>query len=431
MKSKDTSSKDKINLSKRSTLKRLGVGGFLLSSGTLSFPSYSSHRQIECDNRERMHAIPPRGEHQAGVITPEQKEAIFLSLNLTVSTLDEVEDVFKKLTHRITYLTHSHSAVKTIDDQIPPAESGMLGTFLPADKLTITLSLGHSLFDERFGFGTLKPEQFVPMAEFSNDRLDAAWCGGDILLQFCANSREKVIYALRDILRALSGKVAPQWKIDGFLPAGNIDCHTTPINLFGFKDGTGNADASDAPLMNDLVWITQQEPAWAVNGSYQVVRLIRFSLEFWDRTSLEDQENNFGRTKASGAPIGKQYEQDDPEFNNDPHGDRILFESHMRRAEPRTAERHVAKLRRRSYNYSLGLTATGQLDMGLIFIAFQNDLKKGFIDTQRRLNGEPMERYIKPFGGGYFLVLPGFSSEQQYIGERLIKAARSVESASG
>ncbi|WP_218838437.1 hypothetical protein, partial [Snodgrassella alvi] len=25
----------------------------------------------------------------------------------------------------------------------------------------------------------------------------------------------------------------------------------------------------------------------------------------------------------------------------------------------------------------------------------------GFIDTQNRLNGEPMERYIKPFGGGF------------------------------
>ena len=62
--------------------------------------------------------------------------------------------------------------------------------------------------------------------------------------------------------------------------------------------------------------------------------------------------------------------------------------------------------------------------MGLIFISFQNDLKKGFISTQKRLNGEPLERYIKPFGGGYYLVLPGISSAQNYIGESLITAAR-------
>ena len=49
----------------------------------------------------------------------------------------------------------------------------------------------------------------------------------------------------------------------------------------------------------------------AENGSYQAVRLIRFELEFWDRTPLEDQENDFGRHKASGAPMGKEHEHDD------------------------------------------------------------------------------------------------------------------------
>ena len=122
--------------------------------------------------------------------------------------------------------------------------------------------------------------------------------------------------------------------------------------------------------------------------------------------------------------MGKEHEHDDPDFKQDPHGDRVLFDSHMRRAEPRSTERHVAKLRRRSYSYSLGLTPSGQLDMGLVFISFQKDLKKGFIDTQKRLNGEPLERYIKPFGGGYYLVLPGITSEKSYLGEALIAAAR-------
>ncbi len=39
------------------------------------------------------------------------------------------------------------------------------------------------------------------MTSFPNDRLEQKWCGGDLLLQICANSQESVIYALRDILR--------------------------------------------------------------------------------------------------------------------------------------------------------------------------------------------------------------------------------------
>ncbi len=73
------------------------------------------------------------------------------------------------------------------------------------------------------------------------------------------------------------------------------------------------------------------------------------------------------------------------------------------RAEPRNPERYTAKLRRRSYSYSLGLTETGTLDMGLVFVSFQQNLKTGFIDTQKRLNGEPLERYIKPLVEGTIL----------------------------
>lgn len=405
-----------VNHHKRTTLKWLGGSLLLASMGA------NAIEKSKCSPTLRyQRAINYLGKHQAGVITPEQKHASFIALDLTVTTPEEVEKIFRTLTQRIAFLTQPRELKESHNPHLPPAGSGILGSQLFPDELTITVALGDSFFDNRFGFQAHKPKRLEAMKPFPNDRLDPKWCGGDLLLQLCANSQESIIYALRDILKYLSGQVHARWKIDGFLPARDIDNQQTPINLFGFKDGTGNAPATDTHLMDDLVWITdkQNEPQWCLGGSYQAVRLIRFALEFWDRTPLEDQENNFGRHRATGAPIGMKQEMDSPEFAQDPHGDRILFDSHMRRAEPRTPERYSAKLRRRSYSYSLGLTPSGQLDMGLVFVSFQNNLKKGFIDTQKRLNGEPLERYIKPFGGGYYFVLPGVTQASDILAKGL------------
>lgn len=404
---------------RRNSMKMLLAGGLGIASlGTVKAANAAGNCTHDYNQ-----AVDYWGSHQAGVITPDTKEAIFVVFNVTVKNKKELQQLFQRISQRIAYLTRPQTLTAGKNDQLPPAESGLLGHNLSPDSLTITLAVGASLFDQRFGLSQLKPKKLIPMPRFPNDRLEKAWCGGDLSIQFCANSRESVIYALRDLISHCNQYMVPVWKMDGFLPARDIDNHTTAINLFGFKDGTGNGSISDSKLMDELVWVTKnnQEPSWCLGGSYQAIRLIRFNLEFWDRTPLEDQENDFGRYKTSGAPIGMQHEMDDPKMNSDPHGDRILFDSHMRRAEPRIPERHVAKLRRRSFSYSLGVLPNGQLDMGLIFVAYQNDLKKGFIDTQNRLNGEPMERYIKPFGGGFFFVLPGMAKENDYLGRLLLE----------
>ncbi len=42
------------------------------------------------------------------------------------------------------------------------------------------------------------------------------------------------------------------------------------------------------------------------NGTYLIVRRVQMHLETWDRTSLKEQENTFGRHRDSGAPLGGQ-----------------------------------------------------------------------------------------------------------------------------
>ena len=180
-------------------------------------------------------------------------------------------------------------------------------------------------------------------------------------------------------------------------------------NLLGFKDGTANPHAGDAAVARDLVWVGpgDGEPAWATGGTYMVVRIIRNRVEFWDRTPLRTQETIMGRYKDTGAPLDGRFETDVPAYAADPAGDTIPLSAHIRLANPRTAASERNLILRRGFNYSSGFTPDGQLDQGLLFVCFQRSLRDGFLTVQNRLNGEALEEYIKPIGGGFFYALPG------------------------
>ena len=180
-------------------------------------------------------------------------------------------------------------------------------------------------------------------------------------------------------------------------------------NLLGFKDGTANPNVGDAAVARDLVWVGpgDGEPAWATGGTYMVVRIIRNRVEFWDRTPLRTQETIMGRYKDTGAPLDGRFETDVPAYAADPAGDTIPLSAHIRLANPRTAASERNLILRRGFNYSSGFTADGQLDQGLLFVCFQRSLQDGFLTVQNRLNGEALEEYIKPIGGGFFYALPG------------------------
>ena len=111
-----------------------------------------------------------------------------------------------------------------------------------------------------------------------------------------------------------------------------------------------------------------------------------------------------------------------PDYTKDPEGTVTPLDAHIRMANTRTPASNANLILRRPFNYSNGVSKSGQLEQGLLFICYQADLEKGFITVQNQLNGEPLEEYIKPIGGGFFFTPPGPLDETDFVGRTLLEA---------
>jgi deferrochelatase/peroxidase EfeB len=376
-------------------------------------------------------SYPFEGTHQAGILEPPQRAAVFVAFVVTAADRPALERMFKTLTTTIRYLVTggvapagrgSHDGLVST-----PYENGVLGPGTVPDGLTVTVSVGASLFDDRFGLKAVKPARLRPMDEFPNDDLDRSQCDGDLLLQICANNHDTVLHALRILMRATRQDLQVLWRKEGFnsppRPAG------TPRNLFGFKDGTANREILDSGEVQDqIVWAGGgEEPAWVTGGSYHVVRLIRMFVEFWDRISLNEQQRIFGRDRDTGAPLASKDAPLDgreefrtPNYARDPRGNTVPLTAHIRLANPRDWTAEDQRMLRRGFNYSAGTDPSGQLDMGMIFVCFNQDLERQFVAVQRRLVDEPLVDYVSPYGGGYFFALPGVRDSSDWLGKAML-----------
>ncbi|ANS77248.1 deferrochelatase [Paenibacillus yonginensis] len=416
-------------LSRRDVLKMAGVGGLGLllgggAAGALFTGTQAVARRKNVLNAGRAHraAYPFYGEHQSGIITPSQNFLCFASFDLTATKLDEVRALFKKWTTAAASMTQGamlgNESTNT-NPNLPPADTGEAAGLIPS-KITITFGVGPSFFDSRFGLAAKRPAAFPDLPKFRGDALQPQWCGGDIGVQVCADDLQVAFHAVRNLARLARGTAVLRWTQEGFQRTTAAEPTAgTPRNLMGFKDGTGNPDVNNAAQMKQVVWVQPEDGAsWMANGSYMVVRRIRMRLEVWDRSTLDDQQQTFGRYRDSGAPLGARDEFDPLDLSaKDEAGKPVIpLNAHSRLAhmEGKT------KLLRRAYSYSSGLDLkTGQLDAGLMFICYQRNIKQQFIAMQEILAAEDkLNEYITHVGSASFACFPGVA-EGGYIGDRL------------
>jgi deferrochelatase/peroxidase EfeB len=384
-------------------------------------PAPASQRALQDDQDGLLPPVPFHGRYQAGILPVAARQTAVISFNATADGRGELIQLFRTITDRARFLT-AGGPPPPVGIGGAPSDSGTLGPMVVPDGLTVTLGVGSTLFDDRYGLAARWPAGLTPMTSFPDDDLDPAQTGGDLVLQLSAGSRDTVLHALRDIARHTRGGMQAVWRMDGFTsparPSG-----TVPRNQMGFMDGISNPDATSPAQMDKLVWIqpgTTGEPAWTAGGSYFVVRLIRMLVEFWDRVDITEQENMIGRRRATGYPLDSSAIHATPDFARDPSGAVIPLTAHIRLANPRTAPSADSRILRRAYNYDRGIDDVGNLDIGLLFTCFQADLRRQFEAVQTRLIGEPLVDYISPFGGGYFLALPGVRDGSDYLGRTLL-----------
>jgi deferrochelatase/peroxidase EfeB len=403
-----------MNVSRRRFFQGTAVGGAVVAAGAAGVLVGADE-----SGADEPSLVPWDGPRQAGIVTPRTAYGMVAAFDVVD---DDLVSLFQDLTGRVAELTQGWpDRLDPISNAaLPPSDTGELGYDKRNEgRLTITIALGASLFDKRFGLRGRRPPALRRMPSFPGDNLDEERCHGDLLLLVQSDHMMITHHAMRDVMRRTKGRLQGRWAQAGF-QRFEADRGSTQVRpgvadargLLGFKDGSQNIPVTDKAL----IFTGAEVEPWARGGSYLAVRLIRLKIERWDRLSLTAQEDSIGREKVSGAPLGGREEAETPTLDS-----RTPADAHIRMANPRKPgdERH--RFLRRPFVFNNGFDSYGLLDSGALFMAFCRDLQNQFQVVKERTHGQDLDEYMVAIGGGYFFCPPGVSGRDDYIARRLFE----------
>jgi deferrochelatase/peroxidase EfeB len=350
----------------------------------------------------------------------------------------------------------------------PSSETGELGFEDDYDRayLTITLGVSTSGFDKLGVEAAQRPQDLVPIPWTDLGDEPTSRDSGDLVLQICADN----LYICEHVVRRVEQELGQEFKVVSTV-IGSQRYNSRPGRtarsegraLIGFLDGTSNLNPRNSPEDAALVFVDPvsvgdypdnppseppptpspygsepgkgphfptnlrskptQEPGWAKNGSYMVVRVSAFDSSAWDQLSQNVQETSVGRFKVSGASLDLEDDfellRNEPKFASEQTNKMVAATAHIRKANPRGGA-DDAKRRIFRRGYPLIAAAEGGLTRGLAFIAFARTTSTQFEFIFRGWMRNPnfpeqgsgpdallFEKLgEKVLGGGYYFVPP-------------------------
>ncbi len=455
-----------------SASRRVVLGGALAGAGVAAA---AAHRAIAAGPPSEpappvgagsADAVPFHGPHQAGIATPQQSSVVFASFDLVGNDGGAVQRLLAAWTEAAARLS---AGLPVADAGVGTDDGEVAG--LPPRRLTLTFGFGPGLFsgrngEDRFGLRARRPAPLVDLPTFNGDQVEDRFSGGDLLVQACADDQSVAFHAVRQLARlaagndagsgyggkragstAFAGGVPPvatiRWMQAGFLPGSPAG--ETPRNLLGFKDGTQNpgvphdAERSGGKLIGngglaEHVWVDHdRDGGWMRNGTYLVFRRIRLSLEHWDRTPVDFQEEVIGRRRASGAPLtgGDEFAVLDLDAVDGDGNPVIADGAHVRVGS--ASANQGARLLRRSFAYQDGLSMVAErwppwrqgleYDAGLLFAGYGADPRQGFVPIFGRMSKLDMLNQFATHTGSAIFALPGGLAPGATLGDGLFATA--------